>query len=229
MLVAFNSERTANDYRGYDNATHMRGGLIRWLPNYYPPVRVRWMPRPVSPAPYPLWVGCFGAIRPMKNQMIQAQAAIALAHRRRQPLQFFINAGRVEMGGEAVLQNIRGLFAHRGPDYRLMELPWLPRREFLEWCSWMDLGMQVSLSESYNMVAANLVSVGTPVVASTEVRFIAPRFQAKATDVRDIVRKAERALAWAAVPLNAWRLNRSSIAAKRQWRDALVGTQDLGL
>lgn len=216
VYVAFNSERTAQDTRCRYAGEPEKAARILWLPNYYPTVGHRFGKHGCGVAGH-LWVGCFGAIRPMKNQLAQAYAAITLAEERGDQLRFVINASRVETNGAPVLKNIRGLFADAGPQFKLMELPWLDRPEFLDFCTKMDLGMQVSMSESYNLVAANLIGMGVPVVTSHAVRFVHPYFQADPGNVRDMVTKAKRALAFGFLNWNARRLNATSRKAVRQW------------
>lgn len=113
-------------------------------------------------------IGCFGALRPMKNHLSQALAAIAYAKNIRKKLRFHINSDRVEQRGEQVLTNLRKLF-EATPNTELVEHPWREHADFLKLAAKMDLGMQVSHSETYNIVAADLVSLGVPVLVSSEI------------------------------------------------------------
>ena len=65
-------------------------------------------------------VGCFGAIRPMKNHLMQAVAAIEFANRNNLTLRFHVNAGRIESNGNNSIKNVRALFEHL-PDNELVE------------------------------------------------------------------------------------------------------------
>lgn len=118
-------------------------------------------------------IGCFGAIRPMKNHLIQAVAAINYADTARVKLRFHINASRVEQKGESILKNLRSLFG--STKHELVEHGWLPRGEFLHMIEMMDLGMQVSLTESFNVVAADFVKQGVPIVVSPAIKWM-PEF-----------------------------------------------------
>ena len=71
-------------------------------------------------------IGCFGAIRPMKNQLIQAMAAKVFAQEEGKFLKFHMNTTRVETQGEPVLKNIRSLL---GSD--LVEHEWMEPDVFL--------------------------------------------------------------------------------------------------
>lgn len=97
---------------------------VIYLPNYYP----------VTDQVYNFCkakkdivnVGCFGAIRPMKNQLIQAVAAVKFADRIKKKLHFHVNVGRIEQKGDPVLNNLIALFdglASKG--HKLVMHPWL--------------------------------------------------------------------------------------------------------
>jgi hypothetical protein len=144
-------------------------------------------------------VGCFGAVRPLKNQLMQALAAIDFANVREKYLRFHINADRVETGGEEVLKNLRALFA-LSPAHTLVEHPWLEPREFIALCRSMDIGLQVSLAETFNIVSADYVAAGIPMVVSREVVWASSWSQADFT-VSDIVKTmgevwGNRVLVW---------------------------------
>jgi hypothetical protein len=53
-------------------------------------------------------VACFGAIRPLKNQLMQGVSAIRCAESIHKTLRFHINASRAEQKGDNVLKNLRG-------------------------------------------------------------------------------------------------------------------------
>lgn len=113
-------------------------------------------------------IGCFGAIRPLKNQLSQAIAAIKFADVVKKPMNFHINAGRVEMNGNPILKNIRSIFAHQ-PKHKLVEHAWMKRHDFLGVVASMDIGMQVAYSETFNIVTADCVSQEVPSIVSEEV------------------------------------------------------------
>jgi hypothetical protein len=167
-------------------------------------------------------IGCFGAIRPLKNTLIQAFAAIEFADRMGMPLRFHINGGRTEQQGEQNLKNLRALFPIR--DHELVEHPWIPHREFVDLVRAMDMGLQVSFSETFNIVAADFVSQDIPIVASPEIEFVSSLFQAHPTNTLDIVSKLERA--WTGRSLSLQSLNRRllgrhNLDAMQAWLDSL--------
>ena len=132
-------------------------------------------------------IGCFGAVRPLENRIMQAIAAVKFADSIGKKLRFHINSGRIEMKGEPVLNNLEGLFAHLSDDgHQLLHHEWTPREEFLELCATMDIGMQVSFSETFNIVGADLISQGVPLVGSKEIPWIDNWFCARATETEEI-------------------------------------------
>lgn len=100
--IACNAPRALRDMQivgtayGYPN-------LISYAPNYYPVHAPRnastLLPKPPR-ADDTLKIGCFGAIRPLKNQVAQAIAALAFAERLGKKLEFHINSARAEQGGQ---------------------------------------------------------------------------------------------------------------------------------
>ena len=159
--------------------------FLPMLPNYYPVDKEYEMPdREVYDT---INIGCFGAIRPLKNQLIQAIAAVQFAKSQDLNLKFHINAGRVEQNGANQLKNIRNLFKQLGSEFELVEHPWMDHDTFKKLISEMDMCMQVSMSETFNIVTADAVSVGTPVVVSPEVTWVTPDTWATPTDLDEIV------------------------------------------
>lgn len=140
-----------------------------FLPNYYP-VPDNVIPHHVHLNKNHVDVSCFGAIRPLKNQLIQAIAALKFADMIGKALHFHINIGRIEMKGDPILHNLKGLFeglAQNG--HQLIIHTWAPHDEFIKIIEETDIGMQVSFSETFNIVAADIVTAGVPIVISTEV------------------------------------------------------------
>lgn len=147
---------------------------VAYLPNIYSPTALPKV-RGVSAGGI-MNIGCFGAIRPLKNQLAQAVAAVRFGDITGKAVYFHINANRVEQRGESVLKNMRALFS--GNPHKLIEHAWLEHSDFLYLVSAMDIMMQVSLSESFNIVAADAVMMGVPVVVSPEIGWIPHIFHA---------------------------------------------------
>ena len=129
-------------------------------------------------------------IRPLKNHLIQAVAAVSFAKLVGKRLRFHINGSRLEGGvvSNQILRNLKLLF-NKLPNAELIEHPWYPHDVFLEVLKTMDMGMQVSLSETFNIVSADMVHVGLPVVTSKESLWAPSSIFVDPTDTADIVNK----------------------------------------
>jgi hypothetical protein len=162
---------------------------FEYLPNIYLD-RVNYS-RPIF-ARQDLHIGCFGSLRPMKNQLLQAVSAIDFANYIGYNLKLHINSSRYEQKGDNVLKNLIALFKNN-PDHDLVHHDWLPHEEFLSLVYTMDLGMQVSYSESFNIVAADFVRMNIPIVTSKEISFNTSFLWADPNSRRDIFWKLHRA------------------------------------
>jgi hypothetical protein len=205
--VAVNDERMLKDVRGIIDE-------VLYLPNFYPVLNRIHKGCPDTPV---LKVACFGAIRPLKNQLIQAVAAMRYAESIGKYLDFHINGTRVEQGGNSVRENIRALFQDTNHD--LIEHGWMPHGKFLDLLSFMDVGMQVSLSETFSIVAADMVSVGLPIVVSPEISWASFISKVEPTNSSDIIQGLRQALSFPGLNVSANRcsLKRYSRASVKQW------------
>ena len=187
IFVSFNSKRTNKEFQ---QLYPVYKNKIIYLPNYYN-LNInqnKWK----GCSKDSIHIGCFGAIRPMKNQTLQAIAAIEFANQKNKTLYFHINVARIENKGENVIKNLRALF--EGSKHRLVEHLWLSHSEFITLVQKMDICMQVSMSESFNIVSADAVNNEVPLVASTEVEYVFPLFKANPTNSDSIISKLK--LAW---------------------------------
>lgn len=191
VFISCNSSVANKDFNGLS----LRKKSIL-LPNYYPVsfFRKSKIHRKNTSNTTLLNIGCFGAIRPLKNQLYQAMAAIQYADVKNKHLRFHINGTRIEnVGAESSLKNIRALF-NNTPTAELVEHEWLTHNNFLSLVATMDLGMQVSYSETFNVVTADLVNFSIPVVVSPEIDWVADRCQADPNSLTDIMSKIDYAL-----------------------------------
>jgi len=187
---------------------------IPLLPNYYPVGDVQVVNNQFTGT---INVGCFGAIRPMKNHLLQAIAAIDYAESNNLKLRFHINGGRVEMNGGNPLKNLHALFANL-PQHELVEHDWASHEDFLDLIKSMDICLQASFTETFNIVTADAVSQGVPVVVSSEISWVKPPF-ADPTSAKDIVAKMELALEnrGRTVQNSVEGLKEHSAMAKKRW------------
>ena len=195
VIIACNDERADREFRNLirnykpdweDDYLSLR---CVFLPNYYP---VHFTPRPKPVHSENLNIGCFGAIRPLKNQLIQAVAAVEYADSVGKHLYYHINGTRIEGRGDAILQNIRCLF--RLIHHDLIEHPWMNHDDFITLVRTMDAGLQVSYTESFNIVSADMIMNGVPVVVSPEIKWVDSLFHANPNESSDIVKVLGRAI-----------------------------------
>jgi len=163
---------------------------VIYLPNYFPE---QFQDRVFTDNKDTVDIACFGAVRPLKNHLVQAIAALRFADKIGKKLRFHINGGRIEMKVDTVMSNLQGLFQHLyHQDHLLVKHEWAPREEFLTICDQMDIGMQVSFSETFNIVAADLISRGVPIVGSLEIPWAAPEFCCDPTDCDQMIETLNR-------------------------------------
>jgi hypothetical protein len=175
-----------------------------------------------------LHIGCFGAIRPLKNHVHQALAAIEAAERLGKALFFYVNGTRVEGKADSMLRCLREIFS-RSTRHRLIEMPWMSHEEFLEFSKTMDAVVQVSMSETFNIVAADAVSVGVPVLVSNEIPWANGISIANPHNVQDIADKLIRLLKFSRVGLAQY-MQLSGLKAycddsKKIWQHYILGLE----
>lgn len=167
-------------------------------------------------------IGCFGAIRPMKNQLLQAMAAISFGNQIKKTIRFHINGDRVEQKGDPVLKNLENAF--KNTKYELIKHPWLEHEEFIKLVKKMDLGMQVSFSETFNIVAADFVWNDIPVVGSNEVDWLSFVYKADPNSIYNIINKLSVSWYGKSVNLqrlNKWKLNEYNCESTIVWVNSL--------
>jgi hypothetical protein len=195
-----------------------RDSMVPLLPNYYPvPTSACFETR--SDDKHHFDIACFGAVRPLKNHLIQAVAAVQFAMSHGKGLHFHINSGRVEQNGANQLKNLKALFEGMGPGFKLVENAWMSHPHFLHLMGRMDISMQVSLSETFNIVTADAVAVGTPIVVSDEIAWASKESFAKPTSTPDIVKTLE--IVWSdrdyTVQENFHHLKKFSADSSKRW------------
>lgn len=208
--VAFNSQETLYDFLSVSS------GCYDYLPNIYESHVNRLCHDNRS-----IDIGSFGAIRPLKNQLIQGFAAIAYGNEIREKVNFHINSSRVEQGGESTLKNLRALF--KNTHHKLIEHSWMDREGFLSLVSRMDLGLQLSFSESFNIVTGDFISQGVPIIVSKTISWMPDDSKVPEDSLKDIVSKMkevdENRIYYSITQSVALALyNRS---AKRAWKEYL--------
>lgn len=225
VYVASNSLRATADVRSIVALTYgnfRANKYVIYLPNWYP-AELRACPKKDDPNPYHLHIGCFGAIRPFKNQLIQALAAMKFAAEKRKLLRFHVNGTRCEQQGDSVLRNLRALFDGSGD--LLIEHTWETHDQFLDTIAAMDASMSVSFSETFNIVSADAVTTSVPIVVSSEVAWASPTCYAIPTDTDDIVRVLDKVTSnpfkWMTTVANLRRLRQFDKDSVTAWKHFL--------
>ena len=227
ILIGVNAPRMLNEVRVYaksylrlsDKETNKK---VVYLPNFYP--QEYWSPRGIVRKLDTVDVGCFGAVRPLKNHLVQAFAALKFAISINKKLRFHINVGREEMKGQPALHNLQGVFINlAGTGHELVMHEWSERKQFLQLCRNMDIGMQCNFSETFNIVGADLISQGVPLIGTSEIPWSHWLFNAIPTDSDRIATalKAAYYLPSLNVRLNQFKLtkytNRTATIWKKQF------------
>ena len=149
-------------------------------------------------------IGCFGAVRPMKNQLIQALAAISFANKTGLWLRFHINGDRIEQKGNGVFKNLENAF--KDSKHELVKHPWMNHEPFIHLIKRMDVGMQVSMSESFNIVAADFVWNNIPVIGSSEISWLSFLYKADPNSIDDMIKKLYLSVYGKQINLQRWNL-----------------------
>jgi hypothetical protein len=174
VIVAGNSEKFTNA------ASVIWNTNVAFLPNLYdlsepmPPARGPW-------AGSSLRLGLFGACRILKNGLTATAAAASLAAALRVPTELYVSESNPAM---------REL-CEDTPSLTLVSTGWLPWPKFRQLVGSMDLLLQPSFTESFNVVTADGVHQGVPSVVSDAIDWAPTRWQANPDDAEDLVRVAQ--------------------------------------
>lgn len=217
VLVAPNSNLIIQDLLAIKSSV----GKTVLLPNYYE-FSSEHAPKVLHDTE--VHIGCFGAIRPMKNQLVQAMAAMRFADSIGRTLVFHVNASRIETRGNNVLKNIRALFMDSG--HTLMEHEWLERKDFLALIRQMDVCLQVSLTETFNITAADAVNELVPIIVGKDISWLESSRYADTSSSDSILEKLMELYAgdkFAIVKKNWLDLHRFNVASMGKWLNFLLG------
>ena len=219
LVLAPNSFKMVEDLKTIANSIGLENvnDKIIYLPNYY---TQKFHVKEINKNSDTINIGCFGAIRPLKNQLIQASAAIRFADSINKKLVFHINGGRVEQRGENVLKNIQAVFeAVKDKGHRLEIHGWLDRKDFIDLCKKMDIGLQVSYSETFNIVSCDLLTNGVPVIVSKDIDWMSCLSKTDNNNIKKIARKMKLSYMFykLVVTINQFKLNNYLKKTKVIW------------
>lgn len=152
------------------------------LPNLYP-INVK-LKKPSNKKV--VKVGCFSAIRTLKNIPTAAFAAAILGKLLETPVEFHIVVGRNEDSlAEKIITGIENLYKSI-PNIKLVKNDWVEWEEFLELISEMDILFMPSFTESFNNVTADAITQCVPVVVGEAINWLPDEFKANSDDAYDI-------------------------------------------
>lgn len=193
------------------------GEPVIYLPNLYPLKNTvkAWDGKTLK-------IGAFGAVRPQKNLMTAAAAAIVIARFLGVPTEFYISSGREE-GGTGTITNAIRQMCKDIPNFELKENPWGHWNNFKEVVGSMDLLIQVSYTESFNMVTADGISMGIPSVVSDAIDWAPSSWKAHADDVLDVAQVGIKLLSGPARELGNEALQRHNEEGIQAWTQYLTG------
>ena len=223
IILAINAPRMLGELRTYlqtrnkwtDEETEKR---VIYLPNFYPQ---EYKTKKFNRNKDTIDISCFGAIRPLKNHLLQAIAAVEFANEIGKKLRFHVNAGRIEMQGGPVIKNLVNVFQQlHDSGHEMINHQWTPREQFLELCASMDIGLQVSFSETFNIVGADLISQGVPLIGTAEeIPWAVQGFCADPTNSKNIVKKLHNTYNWPQlnVRANQWSLTNYTNKTAKIW------------
>lgn len=129
-------------------------------------------------------IGAFGACRPLKNFMTAAGAAICIAKQLRVPVEFWMNGGRPDGGGS--IEKAIAALMRSSHHVTLNILNWQAWPDFLDLIETLHLMIQVSYTESFNMVTADGISKGVPSVVSKAIDWVPERWVAHSDNPLDV-------------------------------------------
>lgn len=209
--IIFNNINSYNSFKKFEN--------IYYLPNIYDKhfheIKIK--------ESEVLDVGCFGSVRPMKNHVMQAAASVMFAEKINKRLRFHVNLTRDEDNGESVKRNLAAFFQIHN-NHELVSQSWKSQHDFIESIKQMDISLQVSMSETYNIVCADTVAAGVPLVTSHEVEWVQDVSYAKHSDPEDICSKMELVIkSPLLININRHNLNVFNDFAKKKWSEFIDG------
>lgn len=133
-------------------------------------------------------IGCFGALRILKNQPYQALCAIKAADELEKKLHFHITADvQKDMGVNPVVKNLEELFKNN--HHRLIKHNWLENSEFMMLIEKMDMGLQLSYTESFNIVTADFINCNIPIIVGEAIWWMPQILKTSTIDYDETVRK----------------------------------------
>jgi hypothetical protein len=134
-------------------------------------------------------IGCFGALRILKNQLFQAMCAMKAADILNKTLQFHImvNVKPDDKVKNPILKNFDELF--KTSKHKLIKHKWMENNEFQHLIRKMDLGLQLSYTESFNIVTADFINNDTLILVSDVISWMPETLKTSTNNYDEVVNK----------------------------------------
>lgn len=182
LQLHYSNFRVGGNSKIFVNWMETAYGLpVLWLPNLYPLGDAR--PIKKWNGYGPLRIGAFGAVRPYKNFMTAAAAALVISNSLGVDVEFHMSAGG-EGDGFRTMPAIEELL--RDTNVTLITHKWDYWHKFIRLVTSMDLLLQVSYTESFNLVTADGIISGVPSVVSSAIRWAPDGWKADADNALDV-------------------------------------------
>lgn len=135
-----------------------------------------------------LKVGLFGAPRCQKNVASGAAAVLIAARDLNVPVEIWMNTGRDDNNeSERILNSVKALVGGL-PTVSLKFFPWAEWPAFKRFIGTMDVCMQPSYTETFNIVTADAASQGVPSVVSDAITWAPDEWKARVDSPQNIAR-----------------------------------------
>jgi glycosyltransferase involved in cell wall biosynthesis len=140
-------------------------------------------------------VGVFGRMRHQKHHACSA-AVVALMARRNptKPVVLYINQDDKNPGAESIAKAVKQIAAGI-PNLTVQTIPWQSANEFRKTIAGMDLCIQLSATETFNLVTADAAAAGVPSVVGEAIDWVPRDWVAPVDDAIAAAAVAEQLLA----------------------------------
>jgi glycosyltransferase involved in cell wall biosynthesis len=184
-MSVHNVKVAANNVRVQESLSKMFNFQCLLLPNLYDTESFV-KPYPHKSITSPFKIGSFGAGRPWKNQLSAAQAAVIIGRNLGVDIELYVNSRRLD-GGERMDESRDELFADL-QGCKVIKVPWQTWPRFLQTVSNMNLLLQPSFDETFNVVTADGIAAGVPSVTASSIEWTPRSWWATCEDPSDIAR-----------------------------------------
>lgn len=166
--LVFNSKKI---YSTIKHIVKPRQDKVFYLPNLYqlnnkPLLKKERDPKKIK-------IAIFGAARILKNQLPQAVAALDFAERINKELELYININTKDPNGLPIYLNIIHLIKnHYSGKHNVQLVEWTNHETFLKIMEQIDICMQVSFTETFNLVCCDSLEASTPIIGMNEIPWL---------------------------------------------------------